>query len=105
MMDGLTRDAQKVAAAGYAVYLKKRKIGASKSNAKRIDMNDVLGVYIKDMTPQDYRDTLSELKRALGIRPDLVYSYTLDDKFIVYMENRFKNGAKDVLSFLAQFIP
>lgn len=29
----------------------------------------------------------------------------LNDFAIVYMENRFKNGIVDTLSFLAQFIP
>ena len=29
---------------------------------------------------------------------------SLTDKTIIYMENRFKNGLKDVLSFLSNFV-
>ncbi len=34
---------------------------------------------------------------------DLASEISLSDKTIIFMENRFKSGIKDVLSFLAQF--
>ncbi len=35
---------------------------------------------------------------------DLANDISLCDPTIIYMENRFKNGLKDVLSFLSNFI-
>ena len=34
---------------------------------------------------------------------DLANEIKLTDKTIIYMENKFKNGLKSVLEFLAQF--
>lgn len=61
-MDGLTKDAQRVAAAGYAVYLEKRKRGIRKVDAKTIWMDEVLGRYIKNMSPRDYIDTVAGIE-------------------------------------------
>ncbi len=36
---------------------------------------------------------------------DLANNIRLEDSTIIYMENRFKNGIKDVLDFIAKFIP
>ena len=104
-MDGLTKDAQRVAAAGYAVYLEKRKRGIRKVDAKTIWMDEVLGRYTKNMSPRDYIDTVAELKRALGCAVYYNGEFVLPDEFIVYMENRFKNSAKGILEFLAQLVP
>lgn len=35
---------------------------------------------------------------------DLANNISLSDKTIIFMENRFKNGLKDVLCFLSNFI-
>lgn len=36
---------------------------------------------------------------------DLANCISITDETIIYMENRFKNGLKDVLLFLSNFIP
>jgi hypothetical protein len=36
---------------------------------------------------------------------DLANDISLTDQTIIYMENRFRNGIKDVLDFLSKFIP
>ena len=36
---------------------------------------------------------------------DLANDISLSDNTIVYMENRFKNGLKDVATFLSNFLP
>lgn len=104
-MENLTKDAKRVISAAYAAYLKKIECGTPKLSAKNIQQEDILGVYLHDMTPRDYQTTRSEIKRALGCTTYSDGSFVLPDSAIIYMENRFKNGIKDVLSFLAQFIP
>ena len=100
----LTKDAKKVICAAYAVYLEKRKLGVSKSSAKTVQREDVLK-HLPGMSLQDYSETRSEIKRALVCTTYCNGSFVLPDSAIIYMENRYKNGLKDVLSFLAQFIP
>ena len=104
-MDGLTKDAQRVAAAGYAVYLEKRKRGIRQGRCENNLDGRGLGRYIKNMSPRDYIDTVAELKRALGCAVYYNGEFVLPDEFIVYMENRFKNSAKGILEFLAQLVP
>lgn len=104
-MDNLTKDAKRVISAAYAAYLKKMECGTPKMSAKNIQKEDLLGVYLHDITPRDYLEIRSEINRALGCTTYLDGSFVLPDSAIIYMENRFKNGIKDVLSFLAQFIP
>ena len=36
---------------------------------------------------------------------DLANDIKLTDETIIYMENKFKNGLKDVINFLSKFIP
>lgn len=57
------------------------------------------------MPESDAFDTLKEIKKSLGLKEDITGGFELSDEAIVYMENRFPEGAKSVLSFLAQFIP
>lgn len=100
----LTKDAKRVLCAAYAVYLEQRERGVSKSAAKNIQQKDVLA-HLNNMDPRDYLETRSEIKRALGCKTYMDGSFVLPDAAIIHMENRFKNGIKDALSFLAQFIP
>ena len=50
-------------------------------------------------------ETIREIKSVYPLKEDIIGNITLSDKMISYMENRFKKGLVDVLSFLAQFIP
>lgn len=101
----LTRDAEKLAVAAYKVYLAEREKGASKDDAKDIEVQDIQPIYFSDTSLHDYFDTVAEMTRAFGCKMYIDGSFYLNDKFIAYMENRFKNGIKEALSFLAQFIP
>lgn len=52
----------------------------------------------------DIKTTVSELKNAgLG---DMYYdgSFFANERFIIYMENRFKNGLLEVVDFISRFI-
>ena len=57
---------------------------------------------------QDYLlslDTIFELKQAGLISLDILGNVTLNDNLIIHMENKLKDSAIDIVSFLAQFIP
>lgn len=101
----LTRDAQKLVAASYKIYLEKRKNGLSKTQAKSIEVKDVKEKYFEDMSLSDYKDTVAEVTRAFGATMYLGGSWYLSDSCIVYMETRFKRGLADVVSFLGNLIP
>lgn len=102
----LTKDANLLACCMYKEYLERRKNGIPKRKAIYFKpdskKNDVrVASWIQD----DYFYTLGELRRAGLVRTDLDNAAILTDKFIVYMENRFKDGIQDVLSFLSTFFP
>lgn len=101
----LTKDGQRLVAAAYKEYLEKRKSGINKANAKIIYPKDVHEKYFKGLTVSDYNETVSEICRAFDCRKYMDGAFCLNDSAIVYMENRFKNGIVDAMSFLAQFIP
>ena len=106
MPDNLTKDADKLISIIYARFLNKRNQGFSKSDAKQFDDFETLHseVNIKDSV-EDIKDTGEELKK-LGFLDYKVYitgetsPIILTDSAIVYMENRFKNGAKEVLEYI-----
>lgn len=100
----LTKDAQKLEALIYKEYLSRRKAGMSKSTAKEFE--DDFFNEISDLMPYDDAiESFQELKTAFPIKDYIDGSFDLSNEIIVHMENRFINGAKDVLSFLSQFIP
>lgn len=101
----LTKDAQHLVAVTYKLYLERRKSGISKLNAKLFDEDELREREFRLEAPADFSETVREMCRVFGCKQYVVGTFSLSDQAIVYMENRFKNGLKDVLSFLAQFIP
>nr|DAJ05694.1 MAG TPA: hypothetical protein [Caudoviricetes sp.] len=99
----LTKDAQKLVALLYKSYLERRKSGMSKTNAKFFELNEIYS--LTDDSPEDVDETIREIKSVYPLKEDIIGNITLSDKMISYMENRFKKGLVDILSFLAQFIP
>lgn len=99
----LTKDAQKLVALLYKEYLNRRKSGISKADAKEFDLSEIYS--LTDESPVDVSETIQEIKSVYPLKEDIVGNVTLSDSIISHMENRFKNGLVDVLSFLAQFIP
>lgn len=79
----LTKDAKKVICAAYAVYLEKRKLGVSKSSAKTVQREDVLK-HLPGMSLQDYSETRSEIKRALGCTTKYVRPSSVILKVIIF---------------------
>lgn len=102
----ITKDADKMACLLYKKYLDKRKNGEPKSSAKRFDSNFYSDIdELSNWAIEDIDETINELKRAGLIKKYIDGGFTLLDDFIVYMENRFKNGLKEVTDFISKFIP
>lgn len=100
----LSRDAQFVQAKLYKAYLEQRKNGYGKGLAREI-ADDKISELFADKNRGDVIDALDELKRNGLIKSDIIGNIYLCDALIISMENRFKDGLNEVLSFLSQFIP
>lgn len=102
----LTKDANKLVCSMYKSYLEKRKSGMNKINARHFEPAEIKTYKLcSDWCIQDIKATVAELRNAgLG---DMYYNggFFANDKFIIYMENRFKNGFLEVTDFISKFIP
>nr|DAH40290.1 MAG TPA: ribonuclease R [Bacteriophage sp.] len=102
----LTKDADKMICRIYATYLQLRKNGVPKSKARKFEenyfsKNDAFSSW----SPSDCDSTLAELQRAGLVKTDILGDFTLTDSAIIYMENRFVNGLKEVIEYVTKFIP
>ena len=106
----LTKDAERLLVLMYRAYLNRRKGGLPKVTAKQMGSSQQIHEQLlPDSDPLDITETCQELSRAgylstLIASNRIICSY-LTDQAIAYMENRFKNGLKDILAFLSQFVP
>ena len=107
----LSKDADYLICLIYKYYLELRDNGFSKSDAKSLgDSPDIQQKIIPEWSLEDTDDTCRELIRK-GFLDNRLYIdnrcgyMRLSDEGIIYMENRFKNGFKEVTDFIAKFIP
>lgn len=102
----LTKDADKLACSMYKAYLEKRKDGTDKSTARCFEVHEMQSFKsCSNWSHDDICSTVAELKHAgLGT---MYYDggFRANEQFIIYMENRFKNGLKEVAEFIGNFIP
>lgn len=102
----LTKDADKLVCSMYKSYLEKRKSGVDKVKAKTFEITEIQSYnHCSSWNINDIKATVAEISRAgLG---DMYYSggFYANDQFIIYMENRFKNGLTEVIEFISKFIP
>lgn len=101
----LTRDAEKLVAVAYKEYLKRIDDGVPRVQAKCFEPQEIQPIYFEKYSMENYKDIVASMTRAFDCTMYLSGGFLLNDSAIVYMESRFKNGVKDVLSFLAQFVP
>lgn len=102
----LTKDSDKLICNIYKVYLEKCKNGQSKANAKRFPCNFYKEIkFLSSWAAEDIDETLNELKRANFIKKYIDGGFQIQDNFIIYMENRFKNGFTEVTDFISKLIP
>lgn len=99
----LTKDADKMLCEIYAAYMKRRAGGTPKRAAKDFaDQKQWPSEYSAEWNSEDGSESLAELKRVGMIKLYLYDGFCLNDEAIIYMENRFKNGASEVLDWLGK---
>lgn len=106
----LTKDSEKLICSLYKNYLEQRKNGISKANAKCFgSSHNIHENIVPEWTFEDVDETCRELNRNsflnVSYYDDICGIVILSDNAIVYMENRFKNGIKEVSDFISKFIP
>ena len=89
-MQDLTRDGDKLICCLYKMYLEARRNGVDKPDARQFEDGfwNQSGFLIK-MSEEDAKETYTD------------GGFKLTDAAIVYMEQRFANGVKDVLDYIA----
>lgn len=100
----LSKDADKLICIVYKEYLHRRENNKSKSEATLFTLNDIQQV-IPNYNESDLANDLSELAHNNIIRLFITGDFVLLPDGIIYMENRFKNGIKEVADFISKFIP
>lgn len=108
-MDDLTKEQKHLLVSMYKEMLS-RLPALPLNEARHFDDSDA----VRDLfCPDKSYDHVSDLCWALKEKDyidcypgdDLADDISISDKTIIYMENRFKNGIKDVVSFLTSLIP
>lgn len=100
----LSQDADLLVCCAYKEYLSRRKNGIPKRQA------NIFHFDFKKSTPKlagwlddDYLDTIRELKNAGFAKVFLDKTFVITEQCIIYMENRFINGMKEVADFVSKF--
>ena len=108
-MDDLTKEQQRFIIALYKEYLD-RKLTMANEKAKSLPDAAYIQEHIFPAYNLDEIRSICSALRQHGYitckyYDNTVFFITITDKTIVYMENRFSNGLKEVVNFLINFIP
>ncbi len=73
------------------------------------DSNEIRNLFLPDLSEDYVADLCWSLKSKEYIicyeGDDLANDISLSDKTIIYMENRVKNGLKEIATYAANFLP
>lgn len=102
----LTKKADALIGIIYKCYLERIKSGESESTSRDFEFD----FYSKtsdlyNWSEDDYDIRLTELSNNRLIKIYIGGEFHITNDGIIYMENRFKNGIKDVIDFISKFIP
>lgn len=98
----LTRDTDKMFCLIYEEYLNRRKSGIPKSAAIRFEHPVALqSEFLQGIHEDDIYCAIRELDQKNFVKKYINASFELSDDGIIYMENRFKSGLKEVLEYIA----
>ena len=101
-MRELTKDADKLICCIYKEYLEKRKSKVPKLEAKEFEGNFYKDIKaLSNWSDPDISETLQELHDKKYVKKDVLGDFILNDDAIIYMENRFKDGLKEVMDFIS----
>ena len=108
-MEDLTKEQKYLLLSMYKEVLN-RKPALSMEKANYFEDSDVVQELILPDQSSDHVSDLCWKLKAKGYihcnpGDDLANDIVLSDKTIIYMENRFKNGIKDIAMFLSNFLP
>ncbi len=104
-MKELTNDADKLICYIYKIYLQRRKDGISKDKAAQFELSFYKSdAKLSEWLIDDIKSTLVELSHSGYIKLYLRCDFILLTDAIIFMEKRFQNGLKEVLSFISDFI-
>ena len=107
-MNDLTNEQKHLLVAMYKEVLSRKSTVPMEQAYHFKDSDELIDLLSLDMSPDHVADLCWKLSSKGYITcysgDDLAEAISLTDKTIIYMENRFKNGLKDVLSFLSNFV-
>ena len=108
-MDDLTKEQKHLFVSMYKEMLSRKHV-LSLRESRHFENSDVIrDLFCPDKTSDDVSDLCWALKEKgyIDCYPgdELADEITICDRTIIYMENRFKNGLKDITAFLASLIP
>lgn len=92
----LTKDAKQGLATIYKSYKARRDNGVAKSQAVIFEDSEI---------PSAIRSSIQELRKAKLVNENIIGDVTLEDKAIIYLENKPMEDFKTFLSFALQLIP
>lgn len=102
----LTKNADKFVCYAYKHYLEKVRDKTPMFQAKQITFEEICTFKsFKNFTESDIKEVIAEAARAGLGDMTMECNFFVNDKMIVYMENRFKNGLNDVIDTITKFIP
>ncbi|QIK56633.1 hypothetical protein G7059_01615 [Erysipelothrix sp. HDW6A] len=102
----LTKDQSTYLVAVYKMYLDKIKDGQSKSQASNFESGFWKNSkYLMTWHPDDISQVHMQLSKIGLFKTWIMGDFVLQPDAIFIMENRFKNGLKEVVEFLTKFIP
>lgn len=106
-MHDLSRDDKIILAKMYKAYLERRKQGTSKTDARNFrDSEIVRDELCREFSYREVFETCVRLgnKGFLDVwcADNKTYRLLLQEKTIAYMDNRFKDGIKAVVKFIAE---
>lgn len=100
----LSQDSDKTLCIIYKEYLNRRKNNLSKSNSINFEESQ-LNLLFSNKNQDDLDSELNELNDNSIVHRFIDGEIKLISIGIIYMENRFKDGLKEVMEFISKFIP
>lgn len=102
----LTKDADLLVCCAYKEYLHRRRnhIPKHQANTFHPDFKDTTAK-LSGWLRADYLYTIGELRKVGFVKTYLDGTFVITENCVIYMEQRFKNGFKEVTDFITKFIP
>jgi len=103
----LTKDAEYLFCVLYREYKDRRANGINKATAKFFGgSEDIYNSFFAEWNVEDIDETCRELDRCgfitCNYADDMAQDLFIEDKGIVYMENRFKNTTKELIDAISK---